>query len=381
MSWSTFHVESSRLADSARAAQWRGDMAEAQTSYLAAARAELLALQEVGADKPRTYGITAVSAAALFCKGKEFAEARKIAEETLPAPFLPTFAKVQLQEILETVKREKNTERRDKLDVEPALPDKMTATRQGAVDATDTFGELDSQEPIFDLIELFFFAYRDFVRDADRLLEQYRFGRAHHRVLHFVNRRPGLAVAALLDILKITKQSLNRVFKQLLDAGFVEQRAGASDRRQRLLYPTVKGARLAHELSALQSARLSRVLGSLHPRARGAATEFLLAIVNADEREAIRNQLPAASFTEAPVWDVHLQQTQVDPPTTKRAEVAQVFVTLRSERFVRVLDTLRPETRAEATNILLAMIDEDDRERVLDHLSRTHGETTTGKAP
>ena len=75
-----------------------------------------------------------------------------------------------------------------------------------------------------DLVELFFFAYRDFVGDADRLLENYGFGRAHHRVLHFVSRRPGLTIAALLDILKITKQSLNRVLKQLLDAGFVLER-------------------------------------------------------------------------------------------------------------------------------------------------------------
>lgn len=144
---------------------------------------------------------------------------------------------------------------------------------------------------MFDLIELFFFAYRDFVGDADRLLENYRFGRAHHRVLHFVNRRPGLAIAALLDILKITKQSLNRVLKQLLDAGFVEARAGAIDRRQRLLFPTAKGARLAHELATLQSERFRRVFDELPPEARAAATEFLLAMVNAPDRERVRAHL------------------------------------------------------------------------------------------
>ena len=100
----------------------------------------------------------------------------------------------------------------------------------------------ERDDAILDMMELFFFAYRDFVKDADRLLETYKFGRAHHRVLHFVNRRPGLAIAALLDILKITKQSLNRVLKQLLHGGFVEARAGANDRRQRLLYPSPKGA-------------------------------------------------------------------------------------------------------------------------------------------
>ena len=78
---------------------------------------------------------------------------------------------------------------------------------------------LNDPEGVLELIELFFFAYRDFVGDADRLLSSYGFGRAHHRVIHFVQRRPGLSIAALLDILKITKQSLNRVLKQLLDKG------------------------------------------------------------------------------------------------------------------------------------------------------------------
>ena len=86
--------------------------------------------------------------------------------------------------------------------------------------------EADAPAPMFDLIELFFFAYRDFVGDADRLLEDFGFGRAHHRVLHFVNRQPGLMIAELLDILGITKQSLNRVLKELLDTGYVEARPG-----------------------------------------------------------------------------------------------------------------------------------------------------------
>ena len=67
--------------------------------------------------------------------------------------------------------------------------------------------------PAYDLIELFFFAYRDFVGDPDRILGDYGFGRAHHRVLHFVDRQPGLTIAELLDILRITKQSLNRVLR------------------------------------------------------------------------------------------------------------------------------------------------------------------------
>src|SRR5580700_2455381 len=93
-----------------------------------------------------------------------------------------------------------------------------------------------AQEPCWDLIELLFFAYRDFVGDPDEVLAKLSFGRAHHRVLHFVNRNPGIKVADLLDILKITKQSLGRVLKQLIDQGYVVQREGANDRRQRLLH-------------------------------------------------------------------------------------------------------------------------------------------------
>src|ERR1700756_2173107 len=96
----------------------------------------------------------------------------------------------------------------------------------------------------WDLIELLFFAYRDFVGDADEVLAKFGFGRAHHRVLHFVNRNPGMKVAELLGILRITKQSLGRVLKQLIDEGYVVQKEGA-DRRQRLLYVSPAGEALA----------------------------------------------------------------------------------------------------------------------------------------
>ena len=143
------------------------------------------------------------------------------------------------------------------------------------------------QKPMFDLIELFFFAYRDFVGDADRLLAQFRFGRAHHRVLHFVSRQPGLNIAELLDILKITKQSLNRVMKDLIDTGYVEVRAGVVDRRQRLLYPTAKGKRLAMDLARMQTQRFSQALALLEPQAHGNAIKFLTALIDTDEREKV----------------------------------------------------------------------------------------------
>ncbi len=141
--------------------------------------------------------------------------------------------------------------------------------------------------PLFDLIELFFFAYRDFTADADRQLEALRFGRAHHRVLHFVYRHPGLTVAALLDILKITKQSLNRVMKDLTDGGFVEVRAGVSDRRRRLLHATAKGRSLALDLARLHSKRFERALAPLPDAVRFQAVDFLLGMIDAGERPQV----------------------------------------------------------------------------------------------
>ena len=114
---------------------------------------------------------------------------------------------------------------------------------------------LDKKAKAVSLVELLFFAYRDFVADADHILEGLKFGRAHHRVLHFVGRNPGLTVAGLLDILKITKQSLARVLKDLIDQGYVFQREGAEDRRQRLLHLTPEGEALRARLIAPQIAR------------------------------------------------------------------------------------------------------------------------------
>ena len=111
------------------------------------------------------------------------------------------------------------------------------------------------------LVELLFFAYRDFVADPDHILEGLDFGRAHHRVLHFVGRDPGMTVAKLLEILQITKQSLGRVLKELIDKGYVFQKEGAVDRRQRLLHLTPTGEALRQKLIAPQIARFRRAAG------------------------------------------------------------------------------------------------------------------------
>ncbi len=140
------------------------------------------------------------------------------------------------------------------------------------------------QGPAFDLIELLFFAYRDFIGDADEVLARLGFGRAHHRVLHFVNRHPGIRVADLLDVLKITKQSLGRVLRELVDNGYVVQRAGPADRRQRLLFVTPKGESLALELALLQTRRFARALNECGNGAREAARKFLAAMIEPSAR-------------------------------------------------------------------------------------------------
>ncbi|WP_249327568.1 MarR family winged helix-turn-helix transcriptional regulator [Devosia litorisediminis] len=140
-------------------------------------------------------------------------------------------------------------------------------------------------EPLpLDIMGLFFFAYRDFTGDADAMLGNQGFGRAHHRVLYFVCLRPGMPVADLLDILKITKQSLARVLRQLIDNGYVEQKTGRSDRRQRLLYATEKGRELFSTLSATQASRINDAIASLPEEARKTVTDFLVSMVDPADR-------------------------------------------------------------------------------------------------
>lgn len=152
--------------------------------------------------------------------------------------------------------------------------------------------------PSYDLIELLFFAYRDFIADADELLSGLGFGRAHHRVLHFVNRHPGMRVADLLDVLKITKQSLGRVLRELVDNNYIVQKAGPADRRQRLLYLTAKGENLARDLASLQTKRFSRALAECGPGAREAARKFLLAMIDPGSREEVERLIARADRGE-----------------------------------------------------------------------------------
>src|ERR1700716_3568978 len=139
----------------------------------------------------------------------------------------------------------------------------------------------------WDIIELLFFAYRDFVGDADHELEAFGFGRAHHRVMHFVHRYPGLKVADLLDVLRITKQSLGPGPKQFLDEGYIVQKTGNNDPRQRLLYATPKGEALVAKLAGLQTDRITRALGEIDPVGVAAISQFLRAMIDRDDPDKV----------------------------------------------------------------------------------------------
>ena len=124
-------------------------------------------------------------------------------------------------------------------------------------------------------MESLFFAYRGFVAGPDEILAEIEFGRAHHRALFFVNRRPGLTVAELLEILKITKQSLARVLKQLINGGFISQCAGTHDRRKRLLFPTPKGRKMILKLSQPQADLIEQALENFTEEERQLVATFL----------------------------------------------------------------------------------------------------------
>lgn len=131
-------------------------------------------------------------------------------------------------------------------------------------------------------IELLFFAYRDFTKDPDMVLDGYNFGRAHHRVIHFVSRNPGIIVSDLLKILQITKQSLSRVLGQLIDEGLVVQEKGRRDRRRRHLYLTERGLGLERELSGLQRERVARAYREAGAEAVEGFRKVMLGIIGGE---------------------------------------------------------------------------------------------------
>src|ERR1700691_5030818 len=143
-------------------------------------------------------------------------------------------------------------------------------------------------------IELLYFAYRDFTSEADDMLARYNFGRAHHRVVYFVGRHPQMSVSDLLGILRITKQSLSRVLGQLVRQGFIVQKPGNRDRRQRLLELTEKGVELERQLSENQRQRIGKAYRGAGAQAVEGFRQVMLGIISSDgDRHRFDRPAPA----------------------------------------------------------------------------------------
>jgi DNA-binding MarR family transcriptional regulator len=165
---------------------------------------------------------------------------------------------------------------------------------------TDIISRHETEEQdIIDLIELLFFAYRDFISDPDTILMELGFGRAHHRIIHFVGRNPGMTVAQLLDILRITKQSLGRVLKELIEKNYVYQREGEQDRRQRLLYLTKDGEKLRRRLMAPQIARITRALKESGSGSPAHYRDVLFHLVSPENRASVGEWLGSHNSASA----------------------------------------------------------------------------------
>jgi DNA-binding MarR family transcriptional regulator len=133
-------------------------------------------------------------------------------------------------------------------------------------------------------MELLYFAYRDFTAEADAILAELGFGRAHHRTLHFIARNQGITIMELLAVLRITKQSLGRVLKDLLEAGLVDRTQGSADRRYKHLALTEKGVVLEKRLSATLKRAIASAYRSAGAEAVSGFRDVLLGLMSADTR-------------------------------------------------------------------------------------------------
>lgn len=148
------------------------------------------------------------------------------------------------------------------------------------------------EEELREGMELLFFAYRDFTAEPDRILANIQFGRAHHRVIYFVGRHPSITVNELLQILRITKQSLSRVLGQLVREGFIVQRPGLRDRRQRLLELTDKGAELERRLTENQRSRVAGAYRAAGAEAVDGFRTVLLGLIDERDRKRFERREP-----------------------------------------------------------------------------------------
>lgn len=179
----------------------------------------------------------------------------------------------------------------------------LSGVRPAAGERSEKAAPAAPDPRLITVVELLFFAYRDFTREADDVLAEFGLGRAHHRVLHFVNRHPGLRVADLLEVLKITKQSLARVLKHLVDDGWIAQKTGVEDRRERLLRVTDKGAALAQRLDQIQAKRVAGALAACGAGNQEIVHRFLFSMISNEERGQAEALLPASAETGAATRD------------------------------------------------------------------------------
>ena len=143
------------------------------------------------------------------------------------------------------------------------------------------------EEDLRQAIELLFYAYRDFTSEPDAILAELGLGRAHHRVIYFVGRHPRMTVSELLRILRITKQSLSRVLSELVRQGFIAQRQGTRDRRQRLLELTDKGREMERRLSQTQRQRIARAYRSAGAEAVEGFRKVMIGIIDEGDRNQV----------------------------------------------------------------------------------------------
>ena len=145
------------------------------------------------------------------------------------------------------------------------------------------------EDQLYEGMELLFFAYRDFTAECDAILNNYGFGRAHHRVIYFIARNPNISVAELLNILKITKQSLSRVLGQLIEDGYIKNQKCNTDKRRRLLRLTQKGDDLDKRLAGVHRKLLSEAYRKAGPDCVDGYRKVLLGIIDEVDRERFTN--------------------------------------------------------------------------------------------
>lgn len=157
------------------------------------------------------------------------------------------------------------------------------------------------EEALCQAMELLFYAYRDFTAEADAILARLNYGRAHHRVIYFVGRHPKITVTDLLGILQITKQSLSRVLSTLINEGYISQRAGPRDRRQRLLELTPQGEALERQLLQVQHRRLRQAFQPSGEEAVEGFRTVLMAMMSGADRARFRATIAAVTAPPPPI--------------------------------------------------------------------------------